>query len=64
MSAETGRRPNVRKAAWTFDLSGLCIYCEKKCTRQRTFYAIKSEDASAQAGAALPGLCHRKCGGY
>lgn len=58
------RVPVVRKAAFTFDLVGQCIYCEKTCRRQRTYYASSTEEASAQADASMAHLCHKKCGGY
>jgi hypothetical protein len=60
----TNPAPRIYKAAWTLSLAGDCIFCEKKCSRSRTFYAKSMEDAQAQADAAMSGLCHRKCGGY
>lgn len=55
--------PRIDKAAWTFELTSHCVYCGKKCTRTKTFYAKSEEDASAQADASIEaGLWHRKCG--
>lgn len=59
--SETAR---IDKAHWTYNLIGECIYCNKKCTRTRRFYANSQADAAAQADAAMSGLCHLKCGGY
>lgn len=56
--------PRIDRAAWTFSLTADCVYCDKKCTRSMTFYAMSKGDAEAQADAALTGLCHRKCGGF
>lgn len=58
------RQPVVHQAAWTFDLTGDCVYCKKKCTRAKTFCAVTQAAAEAHAAAAMTGLCHRKCGGY
>lgn len=57
------RQPRIDKQEWTFTLTGDCIYCGKPAKRSRTFSAKSSEDASAQADAAMgAGIWHRKCG--
>lgn len=48
---------------WTFTLEGVCVYCGKKCTRQRSFVAATEGEASKKADAVMAdGLWHKRCG--